>query len=120
MTVNPIFFPIAFVAISTDHFTFFCYLFSVNTASLCLPFLCSECGKRYKSKRTLYSHQLTHGERTIQCPECPAKFYRQTTFKTHYGIHQNFKYKCNECKVTYSNRNVLRKHIRKLNSSFNL
>lgn len=96
----------------------FCILFlplSLSLiASLCFPFLCSECGKRYASKRTLLLHQLKHAEPTIQCPECPAKFHTEPAFTQHYDVHRNLNYKCSGCKSTFRSQRSLVKHMRKL------
>lgn len=96
-------------------FLFPCFVL-LRLASLRLPFLCAECGKRYRNERSLHIHQQIHTKATIQCTECPGKFYRHT-FKAHYEMHKNLKYKCNECNVTCANRSSLGKHIRKLNLS---
>lgn len=85
-----------------------------ETVSVRSPFLCPECGKRYRTNRNLQNHQKVHGANTIQCPECPATFYNKMIFNQHYEIHQNMKYECKECNITYAQKKGLMEHRREL------
>lgn len=82
-----------------------------HTVSSCYPFLCSECGKRYRHQRDLNQHQLGHSAPTIQCPECPMKFHIKGKFQAHFSIHQKVTFKCSECTLTFRARSSLSKHI---------
>ena len=66
------------------------------------PFKCSECGKGFLTKKSLYCHETIHEEKKYSCDLCTRKFYRAqevVTHKTieHYGKRQKIKYPCPHC-----------------------
>ena len=59
-------------------------------------FVCTVCGKRFKTEHYLKMHLLIHsGEKPFKCAECPAEFNRKDKLKRHQLIHEPTKrYKC--------------------------
>lgn len=76
-------------------------------------FLCSECGKGFKSACELKSHEKRHTEKTVKCPDCPMLFHNQTKMNNHREIHLDKKFKCNLCSSVFRTRTAMGTHISK-------
>ena len=80
------------------------------------PFICpvSECGKRFKCKKDLNSHQRCHSnERPFICDQigCQMKFKTKHYLLLHKRIHSNHKpYKCDECGKRFRQMAHLKRH----------
>ncbi|NWU72706.1 ZN707 protein, partial [Pterocles burchelli] len=64
---------------------------------------CGQCGKRFKDKTHLVSHQQTHaGEKPYTCPVCTHAFRTSSALAEHHRIHTGkmFYYTCTECGKT--------------------
>lgn len=73
-------------------------------------FLCSECGKGFRTALHLRRHARTHDEKTLKCSECPLTFKHSKNLKRHREIHLNLKYNCDHCSKVYATKQCLRKH----------
>ncbi|KAK3915458.1 Longitudinals lacking protein, isoforms A/B/D/L [Frankliniella fusca] len=95
------------------------------------PFHCKECGKQYRHKRSLASHQRFECGKSaqFQCPMCPqrATIHSTMTRVASVEIHwippvatemawdrpqANRRFKCERCGNTFANRSNLNKHLR--------
>ncbi|XP_077136698.1 uncharacterized protein LOC143793533 [Ranitomeya variabilis] len=63
------------------------------------PYSCSECGKSFKHKGSLITHQIIHtGERPFSCSECEKSFTNKGNLINHQRIHTGEKpFSCSEC-----------------------
>lgn len=48
---------------------------------------CDICKKRFKSKKNLYQHMLTHNRKTYTCDKCPKSYSYKSTLRRHAVIH---------------------------------
>lgn len=83
-----------------------------------LPFLCSECGKVFKSKWLLTSHQNVHSsEKQFVCSKCPSRFKWKLALTYHMTIHQRQdrqKHVCETCGSSFTTRSSMKAHTSKL------
>ncbi|XP_055714159.1 zinc finger protein 501-like isoform X2 [Phlebotomus papatasi] len=77
-------------------------------------YLCSTCGKSFKTRQRLQNHIITHtGEKKFSCSICSKRFAIANSLKNHMRIHTGDKpYKCSTCGLCFSQRNVLVCHSR--------
>lgn len=63
------------------------------------PFLCSECGKSFKTISNLKQHFLRHGtDRPYECPDCPKTFPCHSDLASHKAVHTKAKsHVCDIC-----------------------
>lgn len=82
-------------------------------------FLCSECGKTFKNKWLLTSHQNVHStEKQFVCSKCPSRFKWKLALTYHMTIHQRQdrqKHVCDTCGKSYATRSSMKAHASKLN-----
>ncbi|XP_063813671.1 oocyte zinc finger protein XlCOF22-like isoform X2 [Pseudophryne corroboree] len=78
------------------------------------PFLCSECGKCYRLKSHLVSHQRSHtGERPPQCSVCGKCFKYKSLLCIHESIHTGERlFPCSECGKSFTGKSRLVRHQR--------
>ncbi|XP_061387099.1 zinc finger protein 37 homolog [Musca vetustissima] len=76
------------------------------------PYLCVECGKRFKTGSNLHIHMLRHkGEKNLQCPECPKKYVCKSDLYCHMLIHKKEKpFVCSTCRGSFLHAYLLRQH----------
>ncbi|TRY79818.1 hypothetical protein TCAL_14780 [Tigriopus californicus] len=80
-------------------------------------FVCSECGKRYKSGQQLQFHMKTHtGEGMLFCPHCSYKTPNPSSLKLHVAKHLRDqgilpKEMCDLCGVEVRDKSSLKSHM---------
>lgn len=78
------------------------------------PFLCSICGKSFKSQDTRNKHNMRMHSKNLphQCHECKRSFISPSQLQEHiYAFHSDDRpYTCEICGNSYSTRKYLRKH----------
>ena len=76
--------------------------------------ICPDCGKHYKSTKTLSVHRKTHtGLRPYTCDTCNKSFARKDVFGEHVKAHDSSKanYVCQECGKVFARRFCLDTHL---------
>ena len=68
------------------------------------PYKCDECGKAFRVKSILLSHQTVHtGEKPYKCDECGKTFTHSSNLRRHQKIHTGQKlFKCDICDKVFS------------------
>ncbi|KAM4034477.1 LOW QUALITY PROTEIN: uncharacterized protein ACNLHF_021111 [Anomaloglossus baeobatrachus] len=77
-------------------------------------YTCSECGKNFKSKCSLYRHKRIHkNERPYLCFECGKCFIQRSHLVQHQKNHRGEKpFSCNECGKCFTQKSSLSDHQR--------
>nr|CAH7765349.1 unnamed protein product [Callosobruchus chinensis] len=78
------------------------------------PYICSYCGKGFKTNTTLSFHVQIHtGERPYQCDVCGQGFVQHCHLSQHRLKHTGERpYKCEICHKAYPHPNTLKKHVK--------
>lgn len=78
------------------------------------PFICNDCGRRFKYKVDFLKHQKGHeGYKPFECETCGRKFSKKHKLVVHELIHTGERpYVCLECGKGYSNSSAMRAHKR--------
>ncbi|XP_012284886.1 zinc finger protein 91 [Orussus abietinus] len=80
---------------------------------------CTECNKRYTSRKGLLRHIQVHEGKKYLCDICPKKFYRREHLKIHVAKHNMIKpYKCNRCTKRFIKEEQLTNHLSKHDRTF--
>jgi len=76
------------------------------------PCLCTVCNKRFRSRKSLDCHKLTHsGDKLYSCSQCQKRFPNQQCLRKHMNAHSS-KYKCTECGKCFGSNHDLIRHRR--------
>ncbi|XP_003706907.3 uncharacterized protein LOC100875353 isoform X2 [Megachile rotundata] len=80
---------------------------------------CTECNKRYTSRKGLLRHIQVHEGKKYLCDICPKKFYRREHLKIHVAKHNMIKpYKCTRCTKRFIKEEQLTNHLSKHDRTF--
>lgn len=80
---------------------------------------CTECNKRYTSRKGLLRHIQVHEGKKYLCDICPKKFYRREHLKIHVAKHNMIKpYKCDRCTKRFAKEDQLTNHLSKHDRNF--
>ncbi|XP_011880586.1 PREDICTED: zinc finger protein 91-like [Vollenhovia emeryi] len=80
---------------------------------------CTECNKRYTSRKGLLRHIQVHEGKKYLCDICPKKFYRREHLKIHVAKHNMVKpYKCTRCTKRFIKEEQLNNHLPKHDRTF--
>ena len=78
---------------------------------------CTDCGKLFKSKRSLFGHRKEKHSGVMEvhtCPECGKTFGRKSNLKAHReSLHYGKKFPCIHCDRIFTNRSSMNQHIKK-------
>lgn len=81
---------------------------------------CSDCGKLFTSKRSLFGHKKEKHSGTLEifpCPDCGKNFSRKSNLKAHRdSLHFGKKFPCCYCDRIFTNRSSMNQHIKKSHS----
>nr|XP_044250746.1 zinc finger protein 436-like [Drosophila takahashii] len=77
-------------------------------------FPCDHCTKTFRSARQIRNHMLVHtGKRAYKCPQCPKSFLNSSNLQSHLRIHTGERpYNCSKCFKTFIQKSHLVNHER--------
>ena len=82
---------------------------------------CVDCGKLFKSKRSLFGHRKEKHSGVMEvhtCPECGKTFGRKSNLKAHReSLHYGKKFPCIHCDRIFTNRSSMNQHIKKTHTA---
>jgi len=82
---------------------------------------CSDCGKLFTSKRSLFGHKKEKHSGPMEihtCPDCGKNFSRKSNLKAHRdSLHFGKKFPCSLCGRIFTNRSSMNQHIKKTHSN---
>ncbi|XP_052753279.1 uncharacterized protein LOC113510444 [Galleria mellonella] len=79
------------------------------------PFECSECGKSFQYKSSLYMHKQDHApnKQTYTCDYCGKVFMKKDSFREHVQIHEGPRHACSYCPMRFVQRSNMLRHERR-------
>jgi len=88
-----------------------------NVHQDCGTLTCSDCGKLFTSKRSLFGHKKEKHSGQTQifiCPDCNKQFSRKSNLKAHReSLHFGKKFPCRVCDRIFTNRSSMNQHFKK-------
>jgi len=82
--------------------------------------ICTDCGKLFTSKRSLFGHKKEKHTGPVEifpCPDCGKNFSRKSNLKAHRdSLHFGKKFPCSFCERIFTNRSSMNQHIKKTHS----
>lgn len=80
--------------------------------------ICAECGKSFKSMKSLLNHLKWHNmEKPHSCHLCPARFTKKSNLEKHVFTHKGEKpYKCPLCERLFSTSANVKMHMHRIHS----
>lgn len=88
-----------------------------NVHQDCGTLTCSDCGKLFTSKRSLFGHKKEKHSGHTQvfiCPDCNKQFSRKSNLKAHReSLHFGKKFPCRVCDRIFTNRSSMNQHFKK-------
>jgi KRAB domain-containing zinc finger protein len=86
---------------------------NVNRHGYTSDFVCSHCGKAFAVRQALENHERTHtGEKPFVCDICPRSFTSKNSLYMHRSEHFANEFKCRVCGEIFIKRSLLYNHIR--------
>ncbi|XP_023592241.1 zinc finger protein 350-like isoform X1 [Trichechus manatus latirostris] len=77
------------------------------------PYICSECGKCFIRKLSLFVHHRTHRQLSYACIDCGTVFLKKSWLTRHQNTHKVKKYfQCSECGKAFNQKQQLNFHER--------
>jgi len=76
---------------------------------------CPRCGKTFKTRVNLYTHEKRHEPPTLKCTYCPKLFHTRSNWQVHVNTHLGVKpYSCHICKKLFSQIGDCKRHLSRI------
>ncbi|CAK1580547.1 unnamed protein product [Parnassius mnemosyne] len=79
------------------------------------PYECSECGKSFQYKSSLYMHRQDHfpNKQSFTCNYCGKVFRKKDSYREHVQIHEGPRHACSYCPMRFVQRSNMLRHERR-------
>ncbi len=75
-------------------------------------FICTDCGRSFRSKCALAAHCIKHiGQKPFKCSECQKKYVSAKSRNQHQFAHKAKWFTCTDCGKSYTRKASLMKHV---------